>query len=243
MKDYLSDLVAHTQVLGNISFVKITGDTKSTVIEAVSDDKAVILQGNYKNPIAEFIGVFGMPDLNKLNIILNIPEYEEGAQITVTKENKNGADVLSGLHFENKVGDFKNDYRFMTTAVVNEKLKAIRAKDVKWNVTINPSVAGIQRFKFQKDVHSSEPLFMAKTENKTLKFFLGDLSSHAGSFIFEPNVTGTLSKGWNYPVQPVLAILGLLGDKTMMISDEGLLQITVDSGLAVYNYKLPAQAK
>jgi len=28
-----------------------------------------------------------------------------------------------------------------------------------------------------------------------------------------------------------------------MISDEGLLQITVDSGLAVYNYKLPAQAK
>ena len=126
MKDYLSDLVAHTQVLGNISFVKITGDTKSTVIEAVSDDKAVILQGNYKNPIAEFIGVFGMPDLNKLNIILNIPEYEDGAQITVRTENKNGADVLSGLHFENKVGDFKNDYRFMTTAVVNEKLKAIQ---------------------------------------------------------------------------------------------------------------------
>lgn len=243
MKDYLTDLVAHTQTLGNISFVKITGDTKETIIEAVSDDRAVILQGKYKNPIAEFIGTFGMPDLNKLNIILNIPEYQEDAQISVTKQTRDGNEMLSGLHFENKVSDFKNDYRFMVESVVNDKLKTIKSKNVKWNVTITPSVAGIQKFKFQNQVHSEEPLFTPKVENKNLKFYLGDVSTHAGNFVFEPNVTGTLSKAWTWPVEPVLIILSLVGDKTMMISDEGLLQITVDSGLAEYHYKLPAQTK
>ena len=132
----------------------------------------------------------------------------------------------------------------MTTEVVNEKLKVIKFRGVaKWSLTVTPSVASIQRFKFQSQAHSEEPLFTAKTENKTLKFYLGDISSHAGDFVFEQNITGSVSKGWSYPVQPVLSILGLLGDKTMMLSDEGLLQITVDSGIAVYNYMLPAHAK
>jgi hypothetical protein len=41
----------------------------------------------------------------------------------------------------------------------------------------------------------------------------------------------------------VISILDLSGDKTFRISDDGAAQITVDSGLAVYNYILPAQTK
>jgi hypothetical protein len=40
-----------------------------------------------------------------------------------------------------------------------------------------------------------------------------------------------------------MAILSLAGDKTFRISDEGAAQITVNSGLATYNYILPAQSK
>jgi hypothetical protein len=40
-----------------------------------------------------------------------------------------------------------------------------------------------------------------------------------------------------------MAILALGGDKTMRIADAGAMQITVDSGLAEYNYILPAQSK
>jgi hypothetical protein len=40
-----------------------------------------------------------------------------------------------------------------------------------------------------------------------------------------------------------MSILGLSGDKTMKISDAGAMMITVDSGLAEYNYILPAQSK
>ena len=41
----------------------------------------------------------------------------------------------------------------------------------------------------------------------------------------------------------VQAILNLDGKVTMSISDQGAMQLTVDSGLAEYNYILPAQTK
>ena len=76
-----------------------------------------------------------------------------------------------------------------------------------------------------------------------MKFYFGDHSSHAGNFVFENNITGALSKNWSWPVQQVLGILALSGDKTFRIADAGALMITVDSGLVEYNYILPAQTK
>ncbi len=91
--------------------------------------------------------------------------------------------------------------------------------------------------------NAEEPNFQAKTENGDLKFFFGDHSTHAGNFVFQAGVTGQLKKQWSWPVVHVISILGLSGDKTVRISDVGAMQITVDSGLAVYNYIIPAQTK
>ena len=48
---------------------------------------------------------------------------------------------------------------------------------------------------------------------------------------------------WTYPVAQVQAILNLDGQATMSLSDQGAMQITVDSGLGTYSYILPAQSK
>jgi len=45
------------------------------------------------------------------------------------------------------------------------------------------------------------------------------------------------------PVAVVISIVSLPGDKTFKISDEGAAMITVNSGIAEYNYILPAQTK
>jgi len=74
MKDHLLDLVEHTVKLGCIDLVKITGDDKSTAIFGVAEDRSVVLEGTYTNPVPEFIGLFGMPNLAKLNILLNLSE-------------------------------------------------------------------------------------------------------------------------------------------------------------------------
>jgi hypothetical protein len=48
--------------------------------------------------------------------------------------------VAVGLHFENAAGDFKNDYRFMSQEIVNDKLKTVKMRSVTWNVEFEPTV-------------------------------------------------------------------------------------------------------
>jgi hypothetical protein len=243
MKDHLLDIVQHTHNLGVIDLVKITGTENDTTLEAIAEDRSVILQAKFKGVVGEFVGTFGMPNLGKLNTILNIPEYKEDASITVNTQDKDGVKTPVGVRFENKAGDFKNDYRFMSSEIVNDKLKTVKFKGVKWSVDIVPTNASIQRLKFQASANSEENTFIAKTENGDLKFFFGDHSSHAGDFVFQSGVSGKLTKAWAWPVNVVISILNLPGDKTFKISDEGAAMITVDSGIADYNYILPAQTK
>jgi len=240
MKDHLLDLVEHTQKLGCIDLIKITGDDKSTVISAVAEDRSVVVEGAFAAPVAEFIGNFGMPNLPKLRILLGLSEYQDKAKLTITRKDTGAPD---GINFENASGDFKNNYRFMASEIVNEKLKTVKFKGVNWHIEFTPTVAAIQRLKMQAQANAEEVNFTAKTDNGDLKFSFGDHSTHSGNFVFHPGVSGALKRSWSWPIGLVISILDLTGDKTFKISDDGAAQITVDSGLAVYNYILPAQSK
>lgn len=243
MQDILQDLVAHTHTLGFIPLVKVSSEAGETAIEAMAEDRSVIVQGKTKSAVTEFDGVFGMPNMNKLAIHLNCPEYKDNAKINVVQAERNGEVVPTGLHFENATGDFQNDYRFMNTEIINEKLKSVKFKGAKWDIEFEPSVASIQRLKFQANANSEEQVFQVSTEDNNLMFKFGDASTHAGNFVFQAGVNGKLKQTWAWPVVQVMSILNLDGDKTMRIADAGAMQITVDSGLAEYNYILPAQSK
>lgn len=243
MKDFLQDLVAHTHSIGFLPLVKIVSNDKETSIESMAEDRSVILNAKTHNPVSDFEGTFGMPNLNKLDIHLKCPEYKENAVINVVKQQRNNEEIPTGLHFVNAAGDFENDYRFMNQEIINEKLKSVKFKGSTWDVEIEPSVASIQRLKFQANAHSEENTFQVKTDNGNLVFSFGDASTHAGSFVFHSGVTGKLKQTWSWPVVQVMSILNLPGDITMKIADVGAMMITVDSGVAVYNYILPAQSK
>lgn len=246
MRDYLLDIVQHTYGLGVFNFIKVSGtDTETTVLGLDQTGRTVILNVEFKAPIAEFVGVFGMPNLDRLNTILNLPVYKDDAKITVTKQTaEDGTVTPSGVHFESKDGDFKNDYRFMATSVINDQLPNVSMRQqVKWNVEVVPSAAAIQKLKFQTQAHADSTVFTSKLENGDLKFFFGDHSSHAGSLVFAPGSGGTLTKQQHWPVAVVNSVLSLAGDKTLKISDAGVAEISVDSGLAVYRYMILAQSK
>lgn len=243
IKDVLTDIVTHTHSLGFLPLVKITGEDTSTTIESMAENRSVILSAKTHQPVSEFQGVFGMPDLDKLSLHLKNPEYKENASIEVVIGPRNGEDVPTGIHFENEDGDFVNDYRFMSTQIINEKLKSVKFKGTSWDIEFSPSLSSTQRLKLQSQVHSEETIFQVKVEKKDLIVSFGDASTHAGSFIFQAQVEGKLKQVWSYPVQQVLSILNLDGEMTMKISDQGAMMITVDSGIAEYNYILPAQSK
>jgi hypothetical protein len=240
MRDYLLDLVEHTYDLGCIDLVKIVGDTSKSEIVGLAEDLSVVIRGNFHNPVADFVGTFGMPNLGKLKTLLNLQEYREDAKLAITKRADGEPD---GIAFENKIGDFKNNYRFMASGIVNEKLKTAKIRPVTWHIEFEPTNASIQRMKWQMSANAEEVNFQAKTENGDLKFFFGDHSTHSGNFVFHPGVSGQLKRAWSWPAKQFVSIMDLTGDKKVRISDDGAAEITVDSGLAVYQYLLPAQSK
>jgi hypothetical protein len=243
MRDYLLDIVKHTHGVGNIEAVKVVSTSEASEIEAKDDNNFVVVKAKYKQAIPGLDGTFGMPNLSKLNTILNIPEYKENANITVNTRDRNGEAEPFSMSFANATGDFKNDFRFMQKELMEEKLASVRFKGANWDVSVEPHSASVQRFKFQSQANSEESLFVAKVEDGDLKFYFGDDSGHTGNFVFHAGVEGNLSNSWKYPVAEVLNILNLTGDVTMRFSDMGAAQIEVDNGLAVYEYILPAQSK
>ena len=243
MKDILQDIVSHTHSLGFITTLKVTADDTDTLVESMADDRSVIMSATTHTPVGEFVGTFGMPDLGKLSYHLKNPEFKDSANIEVVQGDRNGETIPTHIHFENAGGDFQNDCRFMNKAIIEEKLKSVKFKGNSWNVEFQPSMASIARMKLMAGAHSEETVFQVKTEDGDLNFYFGDEATHAGKFTFQHGVDGALSHTWAWPVAQTIAILNLDGDKTLSITDQGAMKISVDSGMATYDYILPAQQK
>ena len=244
MKDYLQDIIAHTNPVKEIDLVKIDGSDTETSVSAVPPSKTIIMFGKFKNPHVDFKGTFGMPNLGKLKTILDFDEYDEHAKITMQTANKNGVDVPNNIHFETKNGDFLNDYRLMGKELVEEQVKKAQlAITPTYQVSIVPSAAGILRLKKQAVANSEIDVFTTAVVNNELRIYFGDPSTHSGNFVFESNVSGNLKNRFMWPTEAVVNILSLDGDKTFKISDQGLIEITVDSGLSTYSYMIPSKQK
>ena len=99
MKDILQDVVAHTHALGFLSLVKVTADSSSTVIDAMADDRSVIMSATTHSAVAEFDGTFGMPNLDKLSMHLKNPEYQKDAKLDVITGDRNGEIIPTHISF------------------------------------------------------------------------------------------------------------------------------------------------
>jgi hypothetical protein len=242
MKDILQDIVSHTNSLG-LALLKVSTDKKGTEITSLTEDRSIILFAETHNKVDEFNGVFGMTNLDKLSLHLKNPEYRENAKIEVVTDERNDEEIPTHIHFENEAGDFENDYRFMNQQIIETKLKTVKFKGANWQVDFQPSVAAIGRLKLMAAAHSEEPHVNISTNKEGLEFQFGDMSSHAGKFIFNADPDQKLKKSWAYPIKQLQEILSLDGEISMYISDDGAMKITVDSGLIAYDYILPAQAK
>lgn len=244
MQDLLKDIVSHTNKLGFLNIVKITGTDEKTLIDSMAEDRTVIMYAETTNPYPQIIGTFGMPQLEKLRYLLDGSEYKEDAKIEVVTADRNGETLPIGLHFENKDGDFKNDYRFMNQEIINEKLKTVKFRGVNWHVEVSPTLSSVQRFQFQAGANTEHTTFVAKTDGDKLVFTFGDQSTHGGEFVFATGVTGKINKAWTWPVLPVLSILKIAdaNNAKMSFSNDGAMQIELDSGIATYKYIIPANA-
>jgi hypothetical protein len=243
MKDYLKDLIDHTHGLGVIDLIKVTGTDTETNVNALAENKTVLIDATFNDPIADFIGTFGMPNLGKLKTILGFDDYNKDATISVTREDRNGVDTPIAIHFQTQNNDFVNDYRLMSKNLIEEKVKDVKFKGAQWNIEFEPTIAGIQRLKKQAQANSEEAHFTIKTENNDLKIYFGEPATHSGNFVFQTSISGKLNNTWKWPVAEFIGIMDLVGDKKIRLSDAGIAEVVVDSGIATYTYYLPANTK
>lgn len=246
MKDYLLDLIQHSTCTGTFDLVKVdsTKDNVSITAYEAKVEPRIIMFGTYNAPFFGFDYTFGMPNLNKLKIILGFDEYGENSKSDINyQKDDEGNDIPSGINFISSTNDFVNKYRFMAKSAITEKYGKPNFSGTNFAAEFEPSLAGVLRLKKQFQVLSEFDNFTIKLQNNDLVIDIGDPSTQFASFTFQSGVNGTLKRPWLYPVKLFLSILDLPGDKKIRLSDDGICEIVVNSGLATWQYYIPAHAK
>ena len=59
IQDILQDIVSHTNKLGFLNIVKVTGDEKKTLIDSMADDRSVIMYAEAASAQPDMIGKIG----------------------------------------------------------------------------------------------------------------------------------------------------------------------------------------
>jgi hypothetical protein len=245
LRDTLLDIVKHTGGLGFVDTVKITGDGETTKVEAMDDDKTVIIKGTLNEHIPEFDGEFGMSNLNVLKGFADMANFRaDDASIEVKRETRNGNEVPVEIVFTDGQGQTAS-FRLMDATLVPNQATF---RGVEWDVEIQPEKSKILEFaQFSNVLSSQEQFFCPKTNKKQLRFHIGDDASagHKSFLIFADNVKGQLKSDLLWPTQQVLSVLKLqdASKLKMQFADKGAMQIAVQSSFGEYNYILPARRR
>ncbi len=264
MLNYLRDLVKNTGNL-DVQIIKITGDSDGKVnIEGMDEGKTIVVKGKFLKDIPEFEGTFGLSNLGDLSGYLNICQGPS-AKMEIVRENRtfstvakddDGQPILDGdgnpthedvtenviAKFDFKVGAKKmvNPYRTVDKRMIPDQYNFLGAN---WDIEFEPSQTSIDDLTKQASIGFTET-FGVKTEDGDLYVVLGDPEDPA-SFVFAEDVDGEMKNSWLWDLGKVLNILKLSSNAecTMSFLDKGVLQITLNTGLAEYNYILPAKAR
>lgn len=239
-KDILMDVLKHTNSLGVLNKFAVHGTSKTTKVEAIDPDRLVVMKAEFKKPVKDFIGSFGVGSLPTLQSLVKVSNYQgEDATIHIKREERDGEEVPSALEFADADGN-RDYFRFMSQKQIEQTMKVPAFKGVVWNLSIEPEARRVAQLSEAAGIYAgSNPNFSVKTEGSNLVVTIG-MSDAGGRRIFAQNVDGKIENAWNWPLNIFLGILKLGGDISIHFSDQGACQIDVDSGIAVYKYILPA---
>jgi hypothetical protein len=247
MREILLEIVKHTGGLGFIETVKITDLNGVTKIEAMDNDKSVIVKGELVEPLEVFNGEFGMRDLSTLKGLVEHPSFKtDNSKLIVNHQadpSNDDVDMPVGLTFSAEHGPTAS-YRFMNAQMVPNQATF---KGTTWDVTISPSSSNVAEFASFAQLLSGENLFMVDTDKDNLRFHLGnpDGTDHSATLVFADNIEGSIKSGLYWPTSQVLSILKLAitGPTEMQFSARGAMMITANTELASWQYILPARKR
>lgn len=245
MKDIILDILRYTANTGFFENIKIIGDDDKTQILASDTSQSIIINGETKQPVPEMKGTFGFGNLKYLSGVAHLDAFRSNdSEVTVGYKDQNGDQIPEYIEYKNNNGT-QITYRLMHESTV-PSTPIFRGTE--WDLIIKPTKEKIGEFSNLASLHAEvEEQFIAKTIDDDLIFFLGEeeSSSHKARFIFHKNVTGNVNVGMKWQINHTLAAFRLseTGDSVIKFSNKGVICVTIDSGLAIYNIILLASQK
>lgn len=251
MRETIQDIVKHTGGLGFIETVKITGSDTETLVEAMDNDRTVIVKAKLLTTEPNLKGEFGMSNLSLIQGLVTSALFKgDGVTTTVKRRERNGKQVPEEIAFENTTTKSSAAYRLMSSDLIPEQAKFLGAQ---WDVEVDPSASKLKELQALAGLYAAfESFFMVKTvtndEGKNeLRFYIGDEGSsmHRAYLTIGDEVEGKLGGDLHWPINQVMAILKLGADENLKLqfSSRGALQITMTSAAAEYKFILPARKK
>lgn len=241
MRDILSEIVKQT--IGLFDTVKITGTEEEIKVEAMDDSMTLFLKGFLK-PSPEFIGEFGLTNLDMLNGLLNFTSYKtEGSKFTVKRATlpKVGETVVA-FQFTDANGT-GSKFATMNPNVI--KAQAVIGS-IDWEVQTVPTKSKITEFTQLTSLYKSvDETFRATIVDGNLVFSLGDShdTTHNASMVFASGIDGKLSKDimkWKSGLFLNILKVATVNNEvpTLSISGRGPMGVSLKTENGSYNYVL-----
>lgn len=246
MLSILKDLSAHLSPLSTLETIRVEQTTDNIEIIGMEQNQHFFLRATAKINAISVGGIFGMSNFGRLHYLLSNREYKTNSKIDIKIEarGKEGLKVPTLIEFNNEDGDFTNVYRFISSAIPSvKKLTELSYTIPKCNNEFEPSLKSIERFKSMTGAFTSEQFFKFKLENENLIIAFGEDNTDSGEFVFHSGIKNKVDTVNYWPAESFNTIFSLDGKKTLKMSTEGALLITIDSGLIVYEFMILALSK
>lgn len=249
MRDILTDLIRHTDGLGFLDTVRVSGTDEETKFDAIDNDRTIIMKANTLVANKELRGDYGICRFGVLKGYLKFSGYRTDEATLKIKhrndENKNPEELI----FSDGNGQ-KSVFRFMNADLLAPP-STFRGKE--WDVSFVPEKSKIAEFSQLASILSStEKFFLVKTtknEDGThdLKFVIGEEGSTTDHTVVTmvKDCGGELKGELLWPIGQILALLnmGIEENVSVDIMSRGALRVTMETANIHYEYFLPARKK
>jgi len=227
-----------------IQVVRITGTKRATLFEGVDNAKncRICMRAVARQIFDQLIGRFGIEDLNLLKKLIETNKKMNGTAYYTYCRFFNPP-LLDGLRFETEYG--KSKYYFL-----RDKLPQILVEKedaIKWNFTFVPEEILIEGFRKAARVHAKlERNFVIRSADGKLFFEIEaeddyGLPVSSAKFCMAHGLTCDLNPPVHWQCSTFFKIIWTARKckKLVSISNMGVIQIYVDTGLVKYEFVLP----
>lgn len=240
MREIIADIVK--QASGLVDIIKVIGTAESTRLEALDQEKTLIIVGKLKTPVKELEGVFGLTNLGLLKGLLDFSSYKtDKASFSVKRGTIGGESVPEQFEFKDGAGA-GSTFRLMAGALCPDQAAIA---NVPWDVSVQPSRAKIAEFQQLASLYNEvDKHFGAKTEDGNLLFTIGDDNSsmHRASAVVAEDVKGELRGGMQYSTHHFMSVMRIAGNNpTVRLTTRGVLCVEVESTHGNWTYYVRAK--